>query len=481
MDVLKTRALYESFVTRDEKTFNGRARTAFVNMFRHRLGLCDMNGNVYKDRVGNREIRECKDADPIDAGSCSFKELMESIVGPMSIHHLADNQSYANWMTQVRAVQHANPGDTRALLETTGVGISPSAFADINAWTAINSGLIERRILEKFQNPEFIGDVICPDEQTKIAEGQKVIGTTRLGPFGQIRNPGDPHPRAAITERWVVLPRTNEWALATDVTREAAFFDLTGQVLEEAGANGDWLAFQKELRKIDAMIGVTGQPWSTGGSTDACAFNYKGTKYQLYNTTANAIGVLNAQTGNGMVGGDITTFQNSWLLFQRVYDPDAYSATPQKLLRVMIMPDTVVVNPGAAMTADLIVGAKDVQRRTAGTSTQANAATLNVQNFEGNPIGRFGVKRVLSSPLLEQRCRDTDGLALSQSATDNAWWHLASGKAFKNMVNWPLQAFQAPATSNYEMLDRGLIQSVFASERSTPSVHAPWASVQNKA
>ncbi len=42
--------------------------------------------------------------------------------------------------------------------------------------------MIERRILEQFQNPMFVGDMICPDEQTRIAEGQKVIGAGRIGP-----------------------------------------------------------------------------------------------------------------------------------------------------------------------------------------------------------------------------------------------------------------------------------------------------------
>lgn len=480
--VQKTRNLYESYLHRDKEgipgvSAPGRARQTFVAHMRHRLGLCDKNGDDYKDRAGNRVLRECPDPQHrLRAEDFSFKELMESIVGPGTSNFLADDRTLMEWKASNFAVTERFANDPRALLEAPGVGVSPSAFADINAWTAINSGLIERRILEAFENPMFIGDMICPDEQTRIAEGQKVIGASRIGPKALIRNPGEPHPRAGLGERWVQLPRTQEWALAIDITREAAFFDLTGQVLQHAGNVGEWIAYQKELRKIGAVIGTSDQ---TGNSTSPNAFNYDGTAFQLYNTTApsSLANMINAQTGNPMIGGDWTTFQSSWLLAQRMVDPETQT-------RILTMPDTVLVNPAALATADLIIGARGVERRTAPGATQSSAVTLTIQDTAMNPTNRLGVKNVLSSPLLEMLCLNATtanpiGLGLSQSDTNNRWWHFASGKAFKNMVTWPLSVMQAPAASNYEMIDRGLIQSTFANERSTPSVWNIWGAIQN--
>lgn len=471
--ITKTRALYESYLSRNAdgtpRTSNpGAARHAFVSDIRHRLGLCDRNGNDYKDRCGNRVLREA--ADPsvrLRSEDFSFRELMESIVGPGSSQFLESAESYAAWSRQNFAIQDRHPNDPRALLEAPGAGISPSAFADINAWTAINSGLIERRILEPFQNPDYIGALICPDEQTRIAEGQKVIGVSRVGPKGARREPGAVHARATLQERWVTLPRTNENALAIDVTFEAGFFDLTGQVLEHASQVGDWLAYSQELDRIDAVLGV---PGSTGNVNDPNAFNYKGTSYALY---GNAL-ATNSQS-NPLTNGDWSTIKASWLLSQRMTDPE----TGTRILNPM---DTILTGLEGAITADLITGASDVQRRTTGGATQATAPTLTLQTTPMNPAargGRFGVKQILSSPLVDQRMTDATGLNLSQANAAAYWFHLAAGKSHKTMVNWPLTMNSVPAGSSYEMTDRRLIQSTFVSLRYTPAVYSLWSIIRN--
>jgi len=485
VSVMRTRNLYESYLQRHADGTTGvsnpgLARQTFVNHMRHRLGLCDRHGNNYRDRVGNRILRECDDPQQrLRAEDFSIKELMESVVGPGTSAFLESAETWATWRAQNFAIENRHPGDPRALLEAPGTGISPSAFADINAWTAVNSGLIERRILEQFVNPDFIGDIICPDEQTKIAEGQKVIGAGRVGPRALERNPGMPHPRAGIPERWVTLPRTHEWALAVDVTFEAAWFDLTGQVLETAAGIGEWLAYQKELRKIDAVIGVSGTAWATGASTDPCAFQYNGTKYALFGNTAPSATQpmpINKQTGNGLSGGDWQTIKNSWLLLQRMLDPET-------LTRILVQADTILAGLEGAITAELICGAGDVQRRTTSGATQATAATLTVQHTQDNPArlgGRLGVKRILSSPLVDQRMTDPTGLNLGTSDAASWFWQMQAGKSHKNMVNWPLQLAQLPMASSYEQTDRRIIQSTFVSERSTPSVWSPWHIVQNQ-
>ncbi len=481
MNVMKTRHLYESYMRRLDDGSTGVAnpglgRASFVNDIKHRLGLCDRAGQNYRDKVGNRILRECPDPqNRLYSESFSIKELMESIVGPGTSQFLQDADTWCQWRQSNYQMEQRHPGDPRALLEAVGVGVGPSAFADINVWTAGVSGLLERRILEQFVNPDFIGDEICPDEQTRVAEGQKVIGAGRVGPKGIIRNPGQPHPRAGIPERWVTLPRTNEYALACDVTFEAAWFDLTGQVLETAAGIGEWLAYQKELRKIDAVIGVVG---STGANTDPNAFSYGGTKYALFSGSETLPIPKNSQS-NPLTNGDWQTLKASWLLGQRMHDPETNT-------RIEVALDTLLASLEGAILLDIITGARDVQRRTtltnpAQTATQAGAETLTVQNTNNNPAslgGRFA-KRVLTSTLLEQRMTDATGLALSQANANAYFWHMRAGKSHKNMVNWPLTVAQLPMASSYEMTDRRIIQTTFVSERSTPSVHKIWAIVQN--
>ena len=85
----------------------------------------------------------------------------------------------------------------RSILEA-GVGaVQPSAFANINAFTAVVAGLLEISIMEGFQLPEFIADQLMPPDNTKMFAGRKVIGTTRLGNKAEERQPGMPTARAS--------------------------------------------------------------------------------------------------------------------------------------------------------------------------------------------------------------------------------------------------------------------------------------------
>lgn len=454
----KLRQLYESYVN-DPTRAGGAGRYGFVVHVRHMLGLCDAEGNDYRDRAGNRRIQEAQlQAEEFDLGDLGFALIGHDFKRYFDPTNPGSLSGVASFRMLTEA---ANPGDGRALLESTGVGIDVSAFANINAWTAVTGGLLERRLLEGFYNPQFIADELMPAESTRMKEGQKVIGVSRIGDKGKERQPGQPHERAGFGERWVTLPSTRENSLAIDVTKEAVFFDLTGGILEEASQVGEWLAYRKEIEVIDAFIGVTSQ---SGGRV---AFNYKGTAYDTYSPTR-VNGYLNQQA-NELI--DWTSFEASWLLFQRMEDP--HTGT-----RILAMPDTVLVNPGKVATAEMIVGASAMERRTAGSATQATAGTLNVSQGSANPVSRFGVKKVLFSPLVEQRCTDASGLALTPTNATKYWWHFQQGRVFKYMQNWPLTVAQAPA-NNYEMLDRGLVASYFANERGTPSVHSPWHGARN--
>jgi hypothetical protein len=467
LTITKTRALYESYVN-DPQRAGGRGRHAFVTQVRHWLGLCDKHGNNHRDPAGNRRIREAK----MQPNEFDIGELAASLIGAAYKDYFDPSNpgSMAGLARHRLLVEGAHPGDERALLEATGVGVDVSAFANINAWTGVVGGLIERKILEAFESPEFIADELMPAEPTKVKEGQKVIGVSRIGDKAEERQPGEPHRRAGVGERFVTLQGTRENALAIDVFKEAVFFDLTGQLLEHAAQVGEWLAYRKEIDCIDAFIGVTTQ---SGGRYQ---FTYRNAVYNTYSTSAQAqannnnipIGYMNQQP-NELI--DWTNLESSWLLFVRTTDPETQT-------RVRVMPDTLLVNPGKLATAELIVGATNLERRTAVGATQATAGVLQVGQGAGNPAGRFGTKKILYSPLVEQRCTDATGLNLNQANATKYWWHFQRGKAFKYMQNWPLNVAQAPSNS-YDMLDRGIVASYFANERGMPSVWSPWHVVLN--
>lgn len=438
LNMFKVQELYES-----RTAPGGGGRMRFINEIRHGLGLCDENGNDYKDRAGNRILKEAK----FRPEQFSLAELAEGICGRQwkQIFDPAQGELFAKASIARSLLEQAEPGDRQALMENTGFGIDPSAFLNINAYTILTGGLIEVKILEAFQNPTFIGDKLMPSEATKL-NGQKIIGINPLGDVSQRRAPGEPHPRTQFGERWIQTPETRENALAIDILKEAVFFDLTGDILRNASALGEQLAYRKELEIIDTIIGVTN------------TFNWKGT---AYNTYANNLGYDNALTGNDLQ--DWTNIQTAWLKFSRFTDPDTAK-------RILINPGTILVSPGKLATANLILNAVSTQRRTGAGSSPAQTTSnpLNVSDTNGNPYS--GMFDVLTSPLLEQQLV-ASGLTMDQSTS--TWFMMEKGKSFKYMQNYPLQVQQASAQS-YNMLDRGILASYFAHERGIASVWSPW-------
>ena len=128
--------------------------------------------------------------------------------------------------------------------------------------------------------------------------GEKMIGVTRIGKQSRERDPGQKHPRADFGERWVTTPQTVEQALAVDVTREAVFFDLTGEVLEVAGGIGDELGYHRETDLLKCILGITN------------TYLYKGVGYNTYNTSASYPVPVNKMTSNPFV--DWRTLDANW-------------------------------------------------------------------------------------------------------------------------------------------------------------------------
>jgi len=427
IDPVKLRTLFES------RSQFQHGQRQFTKEIRQNLGLVDGNGNYYRDRAGNRRLG----ATSWIPEQFSIQESAEAIVGP-------------NWKRTL-APEGGTMGQT--LLESSGVGIDPTAFLNINAFTSVVGGLIEVKILQAFQNPALVADRICPAEPTKL-NGQKMIGLQSIGDRGRKRLPGEAHTRAQFGERYVTTPETRENALAVDVTKEAVFFDLTGDMLNQAAGVGEALAYRKEIDIINTIIG--------GVNT----FNYNGTAYNTYSTTLQ-LGFTNSISNDLL---DWESLQTDILQFMRTVDPHTG-------LRIMIQPNLVLVNPAKLATANIILGATSMERRTGSgaTTPQTTSNPLNVGQGAANPFTASQFE-VLTSPLLEQQCLAAvadGGLALSQVNTNKYWWMMESGKSFKYMQNFPLTITQAPA-NQYYMVDNGIVSSYFASERGIPAVISPW-------
>ncbi len=403
----------------------------FVRKMYHLCGLANEQGVRYRDHLGRPMLKPPAGDDQIRAEEFSLRDLAESLIGedwnqklvPDNIQRIALMESMGH----------------RPLLEA-GEGATGAAdFANINAFTAVVAGLLEISVMEGWQNPAFIADQLMPARPTRMFDGRKVIGATRIGRQAETRLPGMPTKRAQIGERWITQPRTVENALSAEVTQEAVFLDLTGEVLQNANDVGTWVGWEKELRCIDCFIGVTN------------TYSYKGNSYNTYLTTGSYV---NDATGNELLHW--TNIQTAEILFRDMTDPETGT-------RVLIQPNTLLVNREKLYTAQAILNATNVQYRDASTSAS------NIREF-ANPVS--GKYSVLESPLVYQRCTDADGLNKSASDAGKLWWIFEKGKAFVYAENWPLRVQQA-APNQVDMLDRGVVLFVKADERGVPMVMEP--------
>jgi hypothetical protein len=433
------RELFESHCGSDPRRFGATVC--------HMLGLTGRDGRRNTDAAGNYRLRPAANGDRLRTSEVSLRALAEALLGEDAIErHLRPNA--------IRDLV-----ETRDVLEGTGAGaVMPSGFANINAFTAATAGLLEAMVLEAYENPAFVGDVLAPVEPSKQFEGRKTIGVARIGDLAEERLPGMPTKRVQVGERWLVQPRTVENALSCEVTQEAVYLDLTGgQLAEHTGATGlgEWLGYRKELRIIDSFIGVVN------------SFNYKGTNYTTY-VAAGTLYDNYISSGNELLHED--SVQNVLIKFRDMTDPETGT-------RVMIQPNTVLVNREKVRTANAVLGptAQGFQFR------DAPGATTGTQEITISDPAYKGQFRIIESPLVYERCDAASGLNLSADASAKAWWVFESGsKTHVYVQNWPMRT-QSAAPNQVDMIDRGVVLYTKADERGVPMWKDPRRSVQSRA
>lgn len=411
----------------------------FARRMTHYMGVSDQHGNPYFDDGNNMTVRDPRDDQGktfprIKPSEISFGHLGRGLLGHDLFEEVFEPGSRRGAGHLVAA---AMAGAGLNLREASDP-VMPSAFANINAFTAVVTGLLEVSILEGWENPDFIGEQLMPDEPSKVFEGRKVIGTARIGDLAEERLPGMPTKRVKFGERWIEQPRTVENAMACEVTQEAVFLDLTGQVTQECNNLGEWLRYRKELRQIDAFIGVTN------------TYKYKGTSYNTYQT---------ASTWDNDFSNELlheSDFEEVLIKFRDMTDQETGT-------RVMINPNTVLVNRGKVRTAAAILGPTAIA--TEYRSNDSAGTPMSIRTSEPFYKNKY---KLLESPLVYERCDAADGLNLSTTNAEKYWWVFEQGKrTIVYVSNWPLRVQQG-APGQVDMIDRGVVQYVKADERGVP-------------
>ena len=439
--MIRVRALREALEThRNDRIHGGDVRAgslAFVRQVHDDLGVAlDSRGRptYHRDEEG-KAYRAKGSARPDEY---SLRYLAEAIMG----HDF------------VEEYYHPSGGmdfSSRPLMEA---AIDPSEFINISTYNLAVAGLVNAQILERFNQPEYLGDMLTTTVQTN-KNGDKLIGVGRINPTDattRSRKPGEAHAEIGFTEQYQTTPETIEQALKVKVTREAVFFDLTGQVLEEAGEVGDELGYQKEKDIANCVLGVTS------------SYNYMGTLYGTYQTSSPYV--------NDQVNAfsDWTSIDSARQLFIGMKDPSSGKEIRIQGLTALVMPAKFFLFRHTLNLTALYEGSNL-------TSGNNFPQRLSVG---GNPLSGFNLKAIEASAIWYNRALAADGLNYSTSNAQGVYYIGDFKKAFEWRENWPITPWQASA-SELVMKDQGLIGVFGANHRGVANVRQPRYVVRNKA
>jgi hypothetical protein len=413
----------------------------FVTEVWHDLGLCDENGLRYTDDSGNVCLRAAESA---PAGGGPNRLRTQTGIRDASVKALAEGIIGDRW------AELFHPGVTTQrvrVMEAGPIGISPTMFADINSYTSVVAGMLERRILEQYQEPVYIGDSLFSLQQTGLIAGQKGIGIALGGDQAIQRLPTMPIKMATLGERWTQFPDTRENSLGVELSVEAVSQDLTGELMTAAADIGRWVRFRKEMDELSVFIGATNN------------YNYKGTAYNTYQASTPWINTqANAFT-------DWLDYDDSLQLLWNMRDPD--TGVP-----IQIEANTVVVMPGRFRVHNAWNMGDMQQIR---TQTQGQIVE-SANQFRG-------MFNVLTSNLLTYiatLAAAAGGLGLSASDAKELWWMGDPKRAFVYIQNEPFTT-RAAVPDTYEMLSRRVVLAQFAWERGVAAVKDPRYIVKNTA
>ncbi len=324
-------------------------------------------------------------------------------------------------------------GPTNILHEAAGA-ITSSDFSNISGQ------IVYTRLMQDLTPEDFPFQNMIPNQPTQF-DGEKIAGIANLGDLAEVVAENEDYPLMGLNQDWIETPQTKKRGFIVPITKEAIFFDRTGDLLRKAGDVGRSIRLNKEKRAIDCLIDE---------NTTAHRYKWRGTTYASYQTSTPWD---NVTASNGLV--DWTDIDAAEQTFNGLVDPN--TGEP-----VVVEGNTIVVTKQNEAAAMRVVNATEVTMHSGGYATSGNL----VETRQPNPYR--GKYRVVSSRLLAAR-----------AATDTDWWLGDPGRYAVYMENWPITVTQAPA-GNADDFNKDIVTKFKASERGQYAVLEPRAMVENQ-
>ena len=392
---------------------------------------CDTEGHSIAGAKSDLHIGE-------DANGYSIRDLFENLVV---------NRSNGEPVGSRFVQDYCDPRHQRSMMETGGA----MSAVDYSAFAGITGQLMVTQVLAPFQKEEYVASRLVPTYSSPL-EQERWIG------LGAPKDPTDditllseqePIRYVGFGENYVETPLTRKRGLGIALTKEALFFDRTGQLTERARQVGDLLALQKEKELLGVMIGGTAHPvyfvekrqWDSAKVTLDLFQRASATSgaYQLsYSYTSRPYPFVNEVQDNPL--SDYTAIRTADQYFSATVDPN--TGEPVVVGKPFIMaPHTKRID------IIQILQASNVLKMTAGgLSTTGGLGTVgpNVLTTLGLTLDQVATSRQLKAQLVAQFSN------LTSAEADTIWFYGDPTEAFKWVENWPITVVQAPVNSEAE-------------------------------
>lgn len=331
--------------------------------------------------------------------------------------------------------------------ENVAVGLRESVDpVNLTQFSDITQLMVLEGAMEAYQSPDYIGDKLVKAESSRRDVIRKP-GLALIDDDALVVPEGEEYPTVKFGQDFQDLPQSQKRGLKIGVTREAIFFDETGDILSRAAGIGERIGTNKEKRILRTFLGLTNN------------YNRNGVARNTYVSAADPR--INKISGNPL--SDWHSVDNASQLFTGMTDDRTRNVVGEP---IQVTPDTLVVSKYKLLTAMQIMQATMVRKAT-------NAAVD--QTYSANPLNMLPLAP-LTSVWLDWLLVNEGGVSVANA---KEYWTIGQPKkAFTYRTLFPFQMLTAPANATDEF-ERDVLVQYRGSERGVCYVEAPWYVVQS--
>jgi hypothetical protein len=394
-----------------------------------------------------------------DADGYTIRDLYENLVVNKS-----DGQpvgaSFVN--------EFMDPRHPKTLMEAGGA----IDAVDSSAFMGVTGQLLVTQVLAPYEKEEYMFRRMIPTYPSPL-EQERWIG------IAQPKDPsksmlrvqeGEPFNSFGFGEQYVQTPITRKEGGIIGLTKEAIFFDRTGQLTERAYEIGDLLAFSEETECIGAIIGGSTDPVyftekrqfdSAPVTLDLFQYESAGSgAYQLAFTYPNRLNNFSNDIPDNPLQ-DYKSVQLADQYFSKTMDPNRNRP-------IVVGKPFIVIPHTRRIDVAQILEATNIYKLTQQGINSPGALFTNSPNPTGG-IGltpnSFMVSRLLRNEMVNQ-------LGITGAQADLTWFYGDISAAFRWVQNWPITVVQAPVNSEAEFL-QDIVVRWKASKRGRCAIKEP--------